>query len=95
MTSVIVLSKIACQLRKYKDSDDDDYHNTDTVQTLAAPFNAEELDRLQERFAALEDKLTADTEQHESLFQNAAMKYYFYEMPDNFGIDDLIASWGR
>ncbi len=95
MTSLIVLSRIAYQIRKYKDSDDDDYHNTDTVQALGAHFSAEELDRLQERFAALEDKLTADTEQYESLFQNAAMKYYFYEMPKNFGIHDLIASWSR
>jgi hypothetical protein len=94
MTSVIVLSKIAYQIRKYKDSDDDD-HNTDAVQTLAARFSAEELDRLQERFAALEVELTADEEQYESLFQNREMKYYFYEMPKNFGIHELIASWGR
>ena len=39
--------------------------------------------------------LTADMEQYESLLQNAAMKYYFYEMPEKCGMDDLIASWGE
>ena len=93
MTSLIVLSKIAAAIRKYKDSDSDDWQNSDAVKDLGARFTADELDRLWDRFAALEDLLTADTEQYESLFQNQAMIYYFYEMPANFDVEDFIASW--
>ena len=93
MTSLIVLSKVAYKLRKYKDSDSDDWQYTGEVKTLGARFTADELDLLWDRFGALEDALTADTEQYESLFQNQAMKYHFYEMPASFGVADFIASW--
>ena len=93
MTSLIVLSKIANTIRKYKDSDSDDHQNTDEVQALAERFSADELDQLWQQFGTLDSKLKADTEQYESLFQNAAMMYHFYEMPADFGIADFIASW--
>ena len=93
MTSLIVLSKIAYTIRKYKDSDSDDWQRTDAVMELAARFAANELDQLWDRFGTLDDVLKADTEQYESLFQNAAMMYHFYEMPENFGVEDFIKSW--
>ena len=93
MTSLIVLSKIAYTIRKYKDSDSDDWQRTDAVMKLAARFAANELDQLWDRFGTLDDVLKADTEQYESLFQNAAMTYHFYEMPENFGVEDFIKSW--
>ena len=93
MTSVIVLSKIAYGIRKYKDSDSDDWQYTRAVKDLGARFTAVELDRLWDRFETLDDALKADTEQYESLFQNAAMMYHFYEMPANFDVPDFIASW--
>ncbi len=93
MTSLIVLSKIAAMVRKYKDSDSDDWQVTKAVKDLGARLTAAELDQLWDRFGALEEELTADTEQYESLFQNQAMKYYFYEMPENFSVEDFITSW--
>ena len=93
MTSLIVLSKIAAMIRKYKDSDSDDGQYTQAVKDLGARFTAAELDQLWDRFAELEEELTAETEQYESLFQNQAMKYYFYEMPENFDVEDFIISW--
>ena len=93
MTSLIVMSKIAAMIRKYKDSDSDDWQYTQAVKDLGARFAAAELDQLWDRFGALEEELTADTEQYESLFQNQAMKYYFYEMPENFDVEDFITSW--
>ena len=84
MTSLIVLSKFAYILRELKDSNSDDYRNTAAVQALAAHFTADELDQLWKRFGTLDDKLKADTEQYEPLFQNPPMIYRFYEMPVNF-----------
>ena len=93
MTSLIVLSKIASAIHKYKDSDSDDWQNTDAVKDLGARFTADELDQLWDRLGPLDDELKADTEQYESLFQNAAMMYHFYDMPANFGMEEFIASW--
>jgi hypothetical protein len=95
MTSVVVLSKVAQTIRKYKDSASDDWQYDDTVKGLGARFSAAELDLLWERFARLDEELTADAEQFEPLFQNAAMKYHFYEMPQNFDVDDFIGSWSN
>ena len=57
MTSLILLSKIAYKLRKYKDSDSDDWEYTGEVRTLGARFTADELDRLWDRFGALDNVL--------------------------------------
>ena len=51
------------------------------------------LEQLWERFSVLDSELQTDTEQYESLFQSGPMKYYFYDMPANFDVDDFIASW--
>ena len=93
LTSLVVLTKIAYRLRKYKDSDSDDWQNTNAIKTLGARFTADELDRLWDRLATLDDELRTDTEQSESLFQNGPMMYQFYEMPVNFELDDFISSW--
>jgi hypothetical protein len=93
MTSLIVLSKIAYTIRKYKDSDSDDWQYVNAIKQLGARFSADELDQLWDRFKTLDEALKADTEQYESLFQNAAMMYHFYEMPADFGVEDFINSW--
>ena len=93
MTSLIVLSKIAYTIRKYKDSDSDDWQNTNAVKELGSRFTVHELNQLWDRFGTLDKELKADTEQYESLFQNPAMMYHFYEMPANFEVEDFIKSW--
>ena len=95
MTSLVVLSKIAGAIRKYKDSDSDDWQKTRAIMELGACFTAAELDLLWDRFAPLEEVLTAETEQHETLFQQGPMKYHFYEMPVDFDVDELVSSWKR
>lgn len=95
MTSVIVLEKMAQTIRRYHGTNSNDWQNTDTVKEMAARFSKEELDLLWGRFGRLEQELTTKEEQYEPLFQNAAMKYHFYEMPQHFDFEDFIASWAR
>ena len=93
MTTLVVLSKVAYVIRKYKDSDAEDYANGPCIQGMADRFTGEELERLWDRFSVLDSKLQADAEHYESLFQSGPMKYFFCDMPANFGVDDFIASW--
>ena len=93
MTSLVVLSKIAYLIRKYKNSNAEDYTNGLCIQGIANRFTGGELEQLWRRFETLDSKLQSDTEQYEPLFQSAPMRYFFYDMPANFGINDFIASW--
>ena len=93
MTRLILLSKIAYLIRKYKDVEPGDHANGPCSQAMADRFTTEELERLCNRFVPLDNKLQADTEQYESLFQSSPMKYLFYDMPENFDVNDFIANW--
>ncbi len=93
MTTLVVLSKIAYLIRKYKDSNAEDYANGPCIGGMANRFTADELEQLWRRFAVLDGKLQSDTEQYEPLFQSGPMRYFFYEMPADLGINDFIASW--
>ena len=93
MTTLVVLSKIAYLIRKYKDSDTAEDADSPCIQRMADRFTPDELDRLWERFTLLDHKLQSDTKQYEPLFQSGPMKYFFFEMPQDFGVDDFIASW--
>lgn len=95
MTTLVVLSKIAYLIRKYKDSKVEDYANSPCIQGMADRFTASELEQLWHRFAVLDSKLQSDVEQYESLFQSGPMKYFFHEMPVDFGVNNFIASWGK
>ena len=92
-TTLVVLSKIACLIRKYKGADAEESTNSPCFQRMADRFTADELDQLWERFAVLDRKLQSDTEQYEPLFQSGPMTYLFFDMPQDFGVDDFIASW--
>ena len=93
MTTLVVLSKIAYLIRKYKDSEAEDHANDPCIQSVADRFTASELEQLWRRFVVLDSKLQSDNEQYEPLFQSGPMKYFFYEMPVDFGVKDFIASW--
>lgn len=104
MTTLVVLSKVAYTIRQYKNGGAEDAANLPCIKgmangpcikSMAARFSAEELEQLWERFSVLDSKLQTDTEQYESLFQSGPMKYNFYDMPANFGVEDFIASWQR
>ena len=93
LTTLVVLSKIAYTIRQYKDSDSEESSDSPCFQRMADRFTRDELEQLWQRFALLDHKLQSDTEQYESLFQSGPMKYFFYDMPQDFGVDDFIASW--
>jgi hypothetical protein len=93
MTTLVVLSKIACMIRKYQDSDPEESSDSPCIQRMADRFTLDELEQLWQRFAVLDRKLQSDTKQYEPLFQSGPMTYFFYEMPQDFSVDDFIASW--
>jgi hypothetical protein len=93
MTTLVVLSKIACMIRKYQDSDPEESSDSPCIQRMADRFTLDELEQLWQRFAVLDRKLQSDTKQYEPLFQSGPMTYFFYDMPQDFSVDDFIASW--
>ena len=95
MVTAVVLSKTAYLMRKFKNSDERTYHNGPDMQKLTARFSTKELEELWCRFAILDRKLQADEEIYEPLFQSGPTRYFFYEMPEDFGMDDFVNSWGR
>ncbi len=58
-------------------------------------FTVEEAEVLWERFKPLDARLQADAEHFSPGFQSGPMRYYFNEMPANFGVEDFIAGWNR
>lgn len=56
-------------------------------------FTREEAVILWERFKQLDALLKTDEERFSPGFQSGPMRYYFNEMPPNFGVSDFIASW--
>ena len=93
MTTLVVLSKIAYIIRQYKDSESEESSNSPCFQRMADRFTRDELEQLWQRFTLLDGKLQSDAERYEPLFQSGPMKYFFYEMPQDFSVDDFIASW--
>ncbi|MYF97981.1 phytanoyl-CoA dioxygenase family protein [Candidatus Poribacteria bacterium] len=56
-------------------------------------FTREEAATLWERFKPLDALLKTDEEQFLPGFQSGPMRYYFNEMPSNYGVADFITSW--
>ncbi len=56
-------------------------------------FTREEAVILWERFKPLDALLKTDEEHFSPGFQSGPMRYYFNEMPPNFGVLDFMASW--
>ncbi len=60
---------------------------------FANRFSKAEADLLWQRFETLDAKLQADKEHFVPGFQSGPMRYFFNEMPADFGVEDFIASW--
>ena len=60
---------------------------------FANRFSSAEADVLWSRFDVLEGELKADEEQFVPGFQSGPMQHYFEERPENFGVEEFIASW--
>ncbi|MDE0553189.1 MAG: hypothetical protein OXI24_03170, partial [Candidatus Poribacteria bacterium] len=57
-------------------------------------FTKEEASVLWERFKPLDALLKTEEELYLPGFQSGPMRYYFNEMPANFGIADFVETWG-
>lgn len=60
---------------------------------FADRFTKEESDPLWQRFATLNATLQAETEHFVPGFQSGPMRYFFEQMPADFGVEAFIASW--
>ena len=66
----------------------------DFDENLAGRFSHEEVERIWQRFAVLDAKLQADSEQHVSWSRSGKpSRYIVNEMPANFGVAEFVASW--
>jgi hypothetical protein len=66
----------------------------DFDENLAGRFSQEEVEQIWQRFAVLDARLQADTEQHVSWSRSGQpSRYIVNEMPANFGVTEFIASW--
>jgi hypothetical protein len=63
------------------------------IDRIAESFSLEEADVLWERFATLDAALKTDGEQFVPGFQFGPSPYRFNEMPEEFGVDEFVASW--
>jgi ectoine hydroxylase-related dioxygenase (phytanoyl-CoA dioxygenase family) len=90
MVCVVLLSKLVYKIR-FKPSG----YGPDISQheVLGPRFSPAEVETLWARFAPLDARLQSDTEQYVPGFQSRPMRYFFYEMPANFGIEEFIVSW--
>jgi hypothetical protein len=61
---------------------------------FANRFSQADADVLWQRFKTLDAKLQSDTEHFVPGYQSGPMRYFFDEMPADFGPEDFIASWG-
>lgn len=60
---------------------------------LTHRFTPEQIEALLHLFEPVESRLQRDEDQLEPLFQPGPKNYAFYEMPEDFDVDDFIASW--
>ena len=59
-----------------------------------ARFTADEAALPWQRFETLDARLQADCDQFEPMMHVTSTRYRFYDMPEDFEVDDFIASWG-
>ena len=90
MVCVALLSKFAHKIRFEPPGYGGDITRSREIGNRLSP---EQIETLWNRFAPLDAKLQSDTEQFLPGFQSAPMRYYFYEMPSDFNLEDFIASW--
>ena len=66
----------------------------DFDENLAGRFTQADVERIWQRFAVLDAKLQADSEQHVSWSRSGKpSRYIVNEMPANFGVAEFVASW--
>ncbi len=100
MVAIVLLSKIAGKLSslartpELERSGQVPWYNEGDFRDLAGGFSAEEAMLLGKRFEETGRRLQHDEEQVWHGFQGVKSKYEMNQMPENFGVEDFIASWG-
>lgn len=95
MVSVVMLSKLAVKLYKFKHSKDNPsslWGNGRDLMYLAGHFNDQQIEILWQRFNELDQKLKSSSTENYPGFQRTS-DYNAIDMPLNFEIDDFVASW--
>ena len=64
-----------------------------SLQSVASRFTFHETRLLWRRFLEMENRLKSKEDQYEPGFQTGPTKYYFYDMPSNYEVEDFVASW--
>lgn len=102
LTTLALLSKVAKCLPRFYDDDATAESRQQAsgsfyvklMQPMFERFTAREADCLWERFNGLDAKLQSpDTDQFEPMMHVTDTRYYFYDMPQDFDVDDFVASW--
>ncbi len=91
IVALVLLSKLVLRLASLAQTDDAGF---DLRKDIADAFTAEEIETIADRFAALDAALRTETDQCVPGFQNGSSLYAFNDMPEGFGVDECIASWG-
>ena len=69
------------------------WESVDVLQNVASRFTVDETDILWSRFLDMDNRLKSEEDQYEPGFQTGPTKYYFYDMPPNYEVEDFIATW--
>ncbi len=91
---VILLSKLVYKILFGSHPDRSGYGGDFTQEKQIGPrFSKQELEVVWQRFAPLDKRLQAATEQYVPGFQSGPMPYFFEEMPEGLDVDGFIATW--
>ena len=94
ITTLAILSKIARELHCFKEQEETGYRNGPRIRTLVSRFSVNEIDDLWSRFTVLDGKLQTEDVELEPLFQGEKTRYYIYDMPSDFEVEEFINTWG-
>jgi len=75
--------------------DKDNNYYYDRREEITRHFSSSELEILWQRFATLDSKLQAETQQFIPGFQSRENMYFFNDMPVNFEVKDFMSRWNN
>ena len=91
IVALVLLSKLVLRLPSLAQTDDAGF---DLRKDIADAFTTGEIAAIGRRFATLDAALRAPADHYVPGFQNGSSLYAFNDMPEGFGVDEFIASWG-
>ena len=102
MVALTLLSKAAKALPAYCDPGASEEERraasgafyVNLMEPLRGGFTAAEAGQLWQRFEPLDARLRAEDEQFEPMMHVTSTRYRFYDMPEDFEVDDFTAGWG-